>query len=152
MIERASPSDVMELACDVTGTSMQVAAALVLGPGPAGRGVNLANLQKAIAQRIVPIPRLRQRLVRTPFGCGRPVWVDDADFDIRRHVGTTPCPSPGDEQAMLGVVAELITHRLPPDQPLWSATLISGMSDGRSALLVMFHRSEKICAGTPCAG
>ncbi len=129
----------MELACDVTGTSMQVAAALVLGPGPAGRNISLAHLRKAIAQRIVAIPRLRQRLVRTPFGCGRPVWIDDADFDIRRHVGTTPCPPPGDEQAMLDVVAELVTHRLPPDRPLWSATLITGMSEGRSALLVMFH-------------
>ncbi len=139
MIERASPSDVMELDCDVTGTSMQVAAALVLGPGPAGRVVDLQSLQRAIARRIVAIPRMRQRLVSTPFGCGRPAWIDDADFDIRRHVRTSPCPSPGDEKAMLAVVAELVTHRLPPDQPLWTATLITGMSEGRSALLVMFH-------------
>ena len=31
-IQRASPNDVMELVCDVSGTSMQVAAVLVLQP------------------------------------------------------------------------------------------------------------------------
>jgi len=30
LIERASPTDVMELVCDVSGSSMQVAAVLVL--------------------------------------------------------------------------------------------------------------------------
>ena len=28
------------------------------------------------------LPRLRQRQVDAPFGCGRPVWVDDPSFDI----------------------------------------------------------------------
>ena len=32
-VERLSPTDVMELVCDVTGTSMQVAAILVLDTG-----------------------------------------------------------------------------------------------------------------------
>ena len=32
------------------------------------------------------LPRLRQRLVRTPFGCGGPVWVDDPDFAVGHHI------------------------------------------------------------------
>jgi hypothetical protein len=38
-----------------------------------------------LSERVPTIPRLRQRLRRVPFGCGRPVWVDDPDFVLDRH-------------------------------------------------------------------
>ena len=37
------------------------------------------------------LPRLRQRQVDAPFGCGRPVWVDDPSFDIGHHVRSAEC-------------------------------------------------------------
>jgi hypothetical protein len=50
-------------------------------------------------------------------------------------------PFPGDREAMLAVVADGITRQLPPDKPLWSATVfvITGPDNGRSALMVVFH-------------
>ncbi|WP_330276248.1 WS/DGAT domain-containing protein [Lentzea sp. NBC_00516] len=135
-VERASSNDVMELVCDSTGTSMQVAAVLVLEtPSPA----DIAAVRAAIAERITAVPRLRQRLVRTPFGQGRPVWIDDPSFAIADHVSAVGCPAPGDEQALLDVVADRLTRRLPPDSPLWSATLVTGLADARSAVVVVFH-------------
>ena len=32
-----------------------------------------------------------------------------------------------------------VTHRLPPDQPLWSATLVTGLANDGCALIVVFH-------------
>ncbi|SFQ95988.1 acyltransferase, WS/DGAT/MGAT [Lentzea waywayandensis] len=126
----------MELVCDSTGTSMQVAAVLVLEtPSPADIGA----VREAIAARITAVPRLRQRLVRTPFGHGRPVWIDDPSFAIASHVSSAGCPAPGDEQALLDVVADIVTRRLPPSRPLWSATLVTGIAEGRCALVVVFH-------------
>lgn len=49
---------------------------------------DLAAAQRLLADRVRGVPRLRQRLVRVPPGCGRPVWVDDADFDLGRICGT----------------------------------------------------------------
>jgi len=135
-IERASPTDVMELVCDVSGTSMQVAAVLVL---ESRLPVEVAAVHAALADRVTCVPRLRQRLVDVPFGCGRPVWIDDPSFDIGHHLRSLGCPAPGDENALLGVVAEAIGRRLPPERPLWSATLVTGMTDNRSALVVVFH-------------
>ena len=136
-IERASPADVMELVCDVTGTSMQVAALLVMEPG---RPLTLDTVRKAIAHRIVGVPRMRQRLAPAPFGCGRPVWVDDAEFDIDRHVTAAHCPSSGNAgEALLEAAAQLITRRLPMDRPLWAATVISRRPDTCDGLLVVFH-------------
>jgi diacylglycerol O-acyltransferase / wax synthase len=136
VIERTSPTDLMELASDLPGSPMQVAAVLVLG---AASGLNLNAVRDAIGERIQAVPRLRQRLVEAPFGCGRPVWVDDPGFDIRHHVNAVHCPAPGDETALLGVVADTVTHRLPVNRPLWSATLVTSLTDGSAALIVMLH-------------
>jgi WS/DGAT/MGAT family acyltransferase len=136
VIERTSPTDLMELASDLPGSPMQVAAVLVLGDAS---GLDLTEVRDAIGERIQAVPRLRQRLVRAPFGCGRPVWVDDPDFDIHHHVHTITCPAPGDETALLGVVADTVTRRLPADRPLWSATLVTSLADGSAALIVMLH-------------
>jgi diacylglycerol O-acyltransferase len=135
-IERTSPSDLMQLASDLPGAPMQVAAVLVLG---AASALDLTAVRDAIGQRISAVPRLRQRLVRAPFGGGRPVWVDEPDFDTHDHVSTVRCPAPGDEVALLGVVADTVARRLPGSRPLWSATLITSLSDDRAALVVMIH-------------
>jgi len=135
-IERVSPTDLIELAADVGPLAMQVAAILVLDTGSI---LELSSVREALAERIRGIPRLRQRLVRVPPGCGRPIWVDDPDFDIRDHVRLARCPAPGDERALLGVAADTATDRLPPGRPLWSATLVTGLADDKSALIVVFH-------------
>ena len=126
----------MQLASDLPGSPMQVTAILVLGAGPT---VDLTAVRDAIDHRIRAVPRLRQRMIRAPFGGGRPVWADDQDFDIRDHVNAVDCPVPGDENAVLGVVAGTLTRSLPRNRSLWSATLITSLSDGRSALVVTLH-------------
>jgi len=136
VIERTSPNDLMELASDLPGSPMQVAAVLVLGTAS---GLDLTAVRDAIGERLLAVPRLRQRLVRAPFGGGRPVWVDDRDFDIRHHVNTVRCPAPGDETALLGVAATTVTRRLAANRPLWSATLVTSLADGGAALIVVLH-------------
>jgi WS/DGAT/MGAT family acyltransferase len=126
----------MQLASDLPGSPMQVTAILVLG---ASQAVDLTAVREAIDHRIRAVPRLRQRLIRAPFGGGRPVWADDPDFDIRDHVNAVDCPAPGDESAVLEVVAGTLTRRLPRNRPLWSATLITSLSGGRTALVVTCH-------------
>jgi diacylglycerol O-acyltransferase len=126
----------MQLASDVPGSPMHVAAILVLST--ASR-LDLTAVRDAIGQRIRAVPRLRQRLVRAPFGAGRPIWVDDPGFDIRHHVTAATCPAPGDEAALLAVAADTLTRTLPANRPLWSATLVTSMADGNAALIVMLH-------------
>ena len=135
-VDRASGNDLVELECDTTGTSMQVAAVLVLD---SRSPLDLAAVQEAMADRVKGVPRLRRRLLDTPFGCGGPVWVDDPTFHSDAHVTAVECPAPGDERALLGVVARAVTTRLPRDRPLWSVTLVTGISPGRCALVVVFH-------------
>ncbi|MFG1676120.1 wax ester/triacylglycerol synthase domain-containing protein [Micromonospora sp. NPDC049282] len=136
VIERTSPTDLMQLTCEVPGSPMQVAAVLVLG---AATAVDLTAVRDVIGRRLSSVLRLRQRLVRAPLGAGRPVWLDDPDFDVGRHVDAVACPSPGDKTAMLGVAADVVIHPLPIDRALWPATLVTDMAYGRAALIVMLH-------------
>lgn len=117
-------------------TNFLIGAVLLLN---AGHGLEPAWAFDLLAQRITAVPRLRQRLVNTPFGCGRPVWVDDPLFKIANHVTTLPCPTPGGESVVLGIAAELIGRQLPRDRPLWAATLVTDTAPGEAALILVFH-------------
>ncbi len=136
-IERVTPSDLVMLAMDRKGgTPEQIGALLVLDARP---GTDAAAVEHAVADRIRRIPRLRQRLVRLPPGCGRPVWVDDPDDDPTCHIRRQRCPAPGDERALLDVAAGIITDPLPRSRPLWSATVVTGLTRGRVGLVIVLH-------------
>jgi len=115
---------------------MSVAAILLLDCASA---LDPAAVRNTLADRIHAVPRLRQRLVRAPIGCGRPYWIDDPDFDLGNHFRHVRCPEPADESALLGVAADTVTRRLAPDRPLWSATLVTGLADGRAAMILLLH-------------
>jgi WS/DGAT/MGAT family acyltransferase len=136
VIERASPTDRAFLAMD-TGEMPEQFGVILLLDGTGGFG--LAQARQLIAGRIAAVPRLRQRLIRAPLGCGGPIWVDDPSFDIQNHVRAVACRQPGDEPALLETALAVITARLAQTAPLWSAALITGLSDGAVALVLVLH-------------
>ena len=44
------------------------------------------ELRARVAARLHVVPRFRKKVMWVPFGQGRPVWIDDPDFDIANHV------------------------------------------------------------------
>ncbi len=126
----------MPRAIDVGAVPMQVGAVLVLAPSA---GVDEAEVRDALEARTRAVPRLRQRLVDTPIGCGRPVWVDDDRFAIGHHVNTRRCPAPGDEAALLDQAADLVTERPSEEHSPWAVTFVTGLASGGSALVAVFH-------------
>jgi hypothetical protein len=136
VINRASPTDRAFLAMDTGEVPEQFGVILMLADAS---DVDLFLVRRLIAERVPSVPRLRQRLVRVPVGCGGPIWVDDLDFDVRRHVHVITCPSPGNEQALLDAALSMTMTRLPRTAPLWSALLITGLADGGAALVLVLH-------------
>ncbi len=135
-VERASSADLAFLAMDTGQVPQQFAVVLILErPGD----FSLSHLRKLIADRIVALPRMRQKLIKVPPGCGRPVWVDDGDFNIDHHVQAVSCPPPGDQRALLETVLSVIMTPLPRGAPLWSVALISDLADGGVAVVVVLH-------------
>src|SRR6201996_6100093 len=59
--------------------------------------------------RLHRIPSFRWLLRETPLGLHHPVWVEDPDFDIARHVLRTKATSPGgprERDELIGKIAE----------------------------------------------
>ena len=138
VIERASPSDRAFLAMDCGEVPEQFGVILMLDEGGA---LDLGRARRLIAERVPAVPRLRQRLVRVPLGCGGPIWVDDPGFDIRRHVRAVACREPGDEPALLDTALSVIMSRLPRTAPLWSAVLVTGPGGNTLALVIVLHHA-----------
>ena len=135
-VERASSADLAFLAMDTGQVPQQFAVILILErPGD----FSLSHLRKLIADRIVALPRMRQKLIKVPPGCGRPVWVDDGDFNIDHHVQAVSCRPPGDQRALLETALSVIMTPLPREAPLWSVALISDLADGGVAVVVVLH-------------
>jgi WS/DGAT/MGAT family acyltransferase len=135
-IDRVSPEDMMSLNADAGSAPMQVGAILML----VMKGdQDVVPFLDAVTHRLGAVPRLRQRLARVPLGCGRPIWVDDSRFDPAHHLGVTACPTPGGEKAVLKIAAEMLVTPLTYDRPLWSAKLITGVSEDQAALVFVFH-------------
>jgi diacylglycerol O-acyltransferase / wax synthase len=142
VLERPTPLDVTNLRVERRGLPMNVAALAVLEPGAllnASGELALEEIRARVEHRLHLAPRLRQRLYRPGFGFGAPVWVDDANFDIGRHVRKQMVPAPGDEETLLATCAEL-NHR-PFDQthPPWEIWFLTQGPHGRVSMLVRFH-------------
>jgi WS/DGAT/MGAT family acyltransferase len=101
----------------------------------------LDEVRAAIGARISLLPRLRQRLAEVPFEVGRPLWVDDEDFDIANHVAVEPIPAPGDHAAVMDVVTARYCELLDRSRPLWHLLFLTGEADGRVVLLERIHHS-----------
>jgi WS/DGAT/MGAT family acyltransferase len=139
VIERASPADRAFLAMEA-GVRMPEQFGVILLLDQAD-GFGLAQARELIAGRVAAVPRLRQRLVRAPFGCGGPVWVDDPHFDIGDHVRAVVCRQPGDEPTLLEAALAVIATPLRRTAPLWSAVLVTGLAGGAAALVLVLHHA-----------
>jgi diacylglycerol O-acyltransferase len=90
-VERAGSADLM-FAVVRRGVPQQFGAILVLEPG---KGFDVDVVSTALTDRVCAVPRLRQRLVKVPLGCGRPIWVDDDSFSHPPAHRVRHVPFPG---------------------------------------------------------
>ena len=116
-------------------TSMAIASIAVFEGPPPSHEEFLAFL----AGRLPAVPRYRQKLRTVPLRLGRPVWVDDPDFDLRYHVRRTALPAPGGDRQLAALMARVMSQRLDRDHPLWEYWVIEGLAEGRWALISKVH-------------
>ncbi len=98
----------------------------------------LEHLRAHVESRLPLIPRYLQRVMPAPFGLGMPTWEFDPNFDIHHHVRELRLKR-GTLTELQKVVSEILSHRLDRQRPLWEFTIINGMRNKRSALLMRVH-------------
>ena len=120
MPDRLSALDVSFLYLEEPTTPMHVGGVAIFQP-PAD-GFDHDRLCDLITQRIVYVPRYRQKIRWVPGHLANPVWVDDEDFDVSFHVRRSALPKPGDPVQLRELVARIMSRPLDRHRPLWSST------------------------------
>ena len=92
-----------------------------------------------VAEHLHRWPALRRRVQPVPFGQGRPVWVDDAGFDLAYHVRLAALPRPGREEQLHALMARLQALPLDRRRPLWELWFVDGVQGDRVAVVQKTH-------------
>jgi diacylglycerol O-acyltransferase / wax synthase len=136
-MERLNPLDALFVDAEDQDrhTSMAIASIAVFeGPAP-----SYEEFYQAVSGRLALVPIYRRKLRTVPFRLGRPVWVDDPNFDLHYHLRSTALPAPGGDEQLSNLMARVMSQRLDRDYPLWEYWLVEGLSGGRWALISKVH-------------
>ncbi|MBI4884672.1 MAG: DUF1298 domain-containing protein [Actinobacteria bacterium] len=87
------------------------------------------------------VPRLRQRVQSAPFNLTAPMWVDDANFDLRYHVRHMALPQPGSMRQLLDLASLIACDAYDRTRPLWQFVIVDGLSGNKSALIQKLHHT-----------
>ena len=137
-IDRASPDDMMTLASERgAAVPMHLGVLLELDAEAAPKA---SAVLAELSRRCAAVPRLRQRLVTTPLGCGRPVWLDDPGFTPAHHLDVLVL-APVAPDAVLAALAALVLERLPRGRPLWSARVLADPMGNVVAVAMVLHHA-----------
>ena len=133
--ERLSSLDSLFLELEDRTAHMHVGAVAVFE----GKAPPYRDFLQLIDARLHQVPRYRQRVQFVPFKQGRPVWIDESQFDVEYHVRHTALPPPGGEDELKRLAGRLFSQALDRDKPLWELWLVEGLGNDRFAVISKTH-------------
>jgi diacylglycerol O-acyltransferase / wax synthase len=135
--EPLSPADIASLNAEQGPIHVHVGGTAVFAGDPPGYEQLLAHVER----RLNLIPRFRQRVRHVPGRMARPIWEDDPDFDLRRHVIHSALPQPGSDEQLRDAVGRIMSQPLDLSRPLWEIHLIENLDGGRFAAVSKTHHA-----------
>jgi len=109
---------------------------VIEGPPPA-----MEEVLEQIRRRLHLVPRYRHKLAFTALDSGRPVWIDDPNFNLEYHVRHTALPAPGEWEQLRNLTARIFSQGLDRSKPLWEMWVIEGLKDDRFAMISKSHHA-----------
>jgi WS/DGAT/MGAT family acyltransferase len=134
-MDRMSPQDASFLHVENDVNHMHIASiAIFEGPAPGEH-----EIVDMVSTKLHRVPRYRQMVRFVPLELERPVWVDDAHFNLRYHIRRTALPAPGGDEQLKNLVGRVMAQQLDRAKPLWEMWIVEGLEDGRWAVLSKTH-------------
>src|SRR4051812_18707285 len=135
--DRLTPVDASFLHQEKNASHMHVGAVVIFEGPP----VPHDEFVRGLESRLHLVPRYRQKLAFPRFEMGRPIWIDDPNFNVEYHVRHTALPAPGSEEQLRQLAGRIFSQRLDRSKPLWELWLVQGLSEGRFALISKTHHA-----------
>jgi diacylglycerol O-acyltransferase len=128
-MERLSGLDASFLYIESTTQPLHVCSILELDTSTMPGGYTFDRLRDELAVRIAAIPEFRAKLDDSQFNLDYPVWVEDDEFDLDRHLLRIALPSPGGRRELADVCGHIASAPLDRSKPLWEMWVIDGVAD-----------------------
>ena len=136
-MKRLGGTDALFLSMETPFWHQHVGVLTIIDPGE--RTITYDDVLKRLDDRVRYAPKFTWKIKETPFGFDRPVWVDDVNFDVRRHVRRIAVPSPGGARELGEVAGTLMSSQLDRRRPLWELWFIEGAAGDKVAMLLKYH-------------
>jgi diacylglycerol O-acyltransferase len=128
-MERLSGLDASFLYIESSDQPLHVCSILELDTSSMPDGYTFDRLRDDLATRIAAIPEFRAKLADSQLNLDYPVWVDDDEFDLDRHLLRIELPAPGGRRELAQICGHIASSPLDRDRPLWEMWVIDGIAD-----------------------
>ncbi|NDZ96191.1 wax ester/triacylglycerol synthase family O-acyltransferase [Streptomyces sp. SID6673] len=140
-MQRLSGLDASFLYLETRSQLMHVIGLIEIDPSTMPGGYSFVKLRDELERRIGAMPNFRRKLDNSLLNIDHPVWIEDADFDIERHVHRVAVPAPGGEEQVAELCAHLAGQTLDRGKPLWELWIIEGLAQGQVAAMLRMHHA-----------
>ncbi|GAB2457554.1 wax ester/triacylglycerol synthase family O-acyltransferase [Nocardioides hungaricus] len=138
-MERLSGLDASFLYLETPEQLMHVCGVIVLDPTTMPQGYSYEGFRAELERRVRDVPEFTRKLRRVPMGIDHPIWVQDAHFDVDRHVHRLALPAPGGYRELVELTGHLAGLPLDRSRPLWEMWVIEGYGDRVAVFSKMHH-------------
>jgi len=146
-MQRLSGLDASFLYLETAAQPLHVCSILEIDPSTIPGGYSFDRMREALTLRIKAMPQFREKLADNRFNLDHPVWVEDRDFDVDRHLHRIGLPSPGGRVELGEICGHIASLTLDRTRPLWEMWIIENVggtdaqSGGQLAVLTKVHHS-----------
>lgn len=136
--------DVAFLCLEGEKTPMHMGAVVIFSPDAEIAPERIATL---LAERAARVPRLRLRVSPTLLPPGGARWTEDPAFDADRHVQVRELDGQRAEDELVSHAEQWIEEPLDLRRPPWQVRVVTGLAEGKFALLLKLHHAFTDGAG-----
>ncbi|WP_348726522.1 wax ester/triacylglycerol synthase family O-acyltransferase [uncultured Mycolicibacterium sp.] len=146
-MERLSGLDAGMLYSESTTVPLHVCSVMELDPSTMSGGYSFAKFCAEVEKRVPAVPEFRCKLADNDFNLDHPVWVEDEDFELSRHLNRVALPAPGGRQELSEVCGHIASVPLDRSKPLWEMWVIEGLGGsaadegGDVVLMIKVHHA-----------
>ncbi|HVW81638.1 MAG TPA: wax ester/triacylglycerol synthase family O-acyltransferase [Mycobacteriales bacterium] len=120
---------------------MHVGGLMLVDPSDASQPYSFESYRDYIQSRLPRVPQFRRKLATVPLNLGRPVWIEDPDFDLDYHLHRGFVPAPGGDRETAAVAADVLSRQMDRSRPLWEMWILEGRADGLIGVVSKVHHS-----------
>lgn len=145
-MERLSGLDAFFLYLETPTQPLNVCCVLELDTSTMPGGYSYSRFRGEVLNRVSAVPEFRMKLADNQLNLDHPVWVDDEDFQLLRHLRRIGVPPPGGRRELADICGYIAGLALDRDRPLWEMWVIEGGAR-EDVVTVMFKVHHAVVDG-----